>query len=111
MFYDDKNNNYGGRYRALIGDKKIEEYGININCGKSFVKGMYPKWNIHFENTGMDNNEIVADLEYKSTKQPIWIFKNTGNNVSTSRLGYYFIMNCDAIQLFDKYFNTFKCPL
>lgn len=96
LLYDNKNNNYGDAYFKLKEETKIIESNVNVNCDKSFIKGVYPKWNVHFENIGMDNKRIVADLEYKATKQPVWILKNTGHDISTSILGYYFIMNCDV---------------
>jgi hypothetical protein len=96
VLFDDKNNNYGGLNGKPIEEIQINESGINVNCGKSFIKGKYPKWNIHFENHEKSDKEIIVDLEYKATKQPIWILKNTGNNKSTSVLGYYFIMNCEV---------------
>jgi len=97
VLYDDKNNNYGSITDFKTTEEiKVKGHGVNVNIDRSFIRGMYPKWNVHFENTSMDNIEIVADLEYKATKQPIWILKNTGHNISTSMLGYYFIMNCDV---------------
>lgn len=96
ILYDDKKNNYGGSYLQKKGELKAKGSCVNVHIAKSFIKGMYPKWDLHFENTGMDNKEIVADLEYKATKQPIWIVKNTGCNTPTSILGYYFVMNCEV---------------
>lgn len=93
LLQDNKNNSYESTW---IKEGGIKASGLNINVDKSFIRGLYPKWNLHFDNAGEGNKEIVADLEYKATKQPIWIFKNTGHNMSTSMLGYYFIMNCDV---------------
>ncbi len=96
LLHDDKNKNYGGLYDKPKGETQAKGPGVNVNFDKCNIKGIYPKWNLHFENTGLDNKEIVADLEYKATKHPIWLLRNTGHNISTSRYGYYFIMNCDV---------------
>jgi hypothetical protein len=36
------------------------------------------------------------DLEYKATQKPVWIFKNMGQNTTTSKYGYYFVTNCEV---------------
>ncbi len=96
ILHDNKNKSYGSTYKKPKGTTIVSGPGINTKFDKSFIKGMYPKWHVHIENTEMDDIEIIVDLNFKAKSKPIWIFKNTGHNKSTSYRGYYFVMNSDA---------------
>jgi hypothetical protein len=48
------------------------------------------------ENTGMDSPVLKADLQFKAETKPLWVVKNTGQNQTSSTLGYYLVMNCLA---------------
>ncbi len=96
ILHDNKKENYGGIYKKEKGATIAKGPGVNVKFDKCQIKGMYPKWHVHMENTGMDKKEIKADLDFKAKSKPFWIIKNTGKNKSESILGYYYVMNSDV---------------
>jgi hypothetical protein len=96
FLHDDKNHTYGSLYAKKKGATTASTPKVNARFGESYIKGMYPTWTVHMENTGMDTPELKADLEFIAQTKPLWIVKNTGKNRSNSTLGYYMVMNCST---------------
>ena len=96
IVHDEKKTTFGSLYERPKGIVISKTNGVDVSFDKSHIKGMYPNWTVHMENTGMDEKEIIVDLRFQAQSRPVWILKNTGRNRSDSTMGYYFVMNNQA---------------
>ncbi|UCD13510.1 MAG: hypothetical protein JSW60_08130 [Thermoplasmatales archaeon] len=96
ILHDNADKSYGGIYLGSLGTTKVDGPGVNVKFYNSFIRGVYPNWHVFAENITMDENELTVDLDFTSTSFPMWIFMNTGRNLSKSPFGYYLIINCDV---------------
>lgn len=96
FLHNANNQTLGSLYVKPKGETIASTPGVDAHFGNSFIKGMYPKWSVHMENTGFDDTELIADVTFSAKTKPLWIFKNTGKNLSTSSFGYYLVMNVAA---------------
>lgn len=96
VLHDDKRKSYGNTYIHPKGTLKIKKDAVNVKYRDSRATGMYPEWDVIGENIGLGGEEIYADLKFKAKSLPMWLIKNTGYNLSSSPVGYYCVMKCDA---------------
>jgi len=91
-------------------DDKIEKLThkknkIDLQYGKTSIKGLFPSYDIHIEDKDQD---FTADMKYKADSLPHWIAQGITNGKIPFGLNYYkygYIPNCDLngiINLKDK---------
>ena len=96
VLHTKKEKNYGNIYLKPANTLRSKGTALDIKLGDNNAKGKYPYWHVYSDNIGLDDHEIIVDLDFKANSLPMWILKNTGFNLSTSPFGYYCIMNCDV---------------
>lgn len=82
---------YGDNISALQCKGK---YSVNLTYGKSWMRGSYPSYKVHFENKG-----IVVEMELIAESEAKFVVEEEGG-VLPMGLGYYrylFIPKCKAI--------------
>jgi len=89
--FDDQNKSIGGDEVISFNDVRTSGPGVHLTFNNSSVEGEYPKWHLYAEFNGQ---EIVANLTFIANCLPEWLPDNTGNNFSTSSVGYYCVLNC-----------------
>lgn len=92
--YDDKNESYGGSVIHSSGAIKSSGPGVNVEYNTSYSKGIYPNWHVYAEDGNLDKNNIIVNITYNANSLPLWLFFNTGHNLSISPAGHYCILNC-----------------
>ena len=69
------------------------KYEANISYGKSWLRGAYPRYKVHFENKG-----IIVDMEIHAEARAVFVAEGEGG-ILPMGLGYYrymFIPKCRA---------------
>ena len=78
-----------GRERGTF---KASGPGVNLIFEESWVKGQYPNWHVHAENSAMD---FVADLEFTADFMPVWVEGRSSNLLLGGFVaGDYYVPRC-----------------
>ena len=95
--YDDRGRTYGGMSTRQRGVLQATGPGVDVKFENSWVKGVYPQWNLHIEDGDADlEHEIILDFSFEAECSPYWVIMNTGHGCSLSPMGYYSINHCDV---------------
>ncbi len=78
-----------------IDNLKTQKNKLDVRYKKSFIKGLYPYYNIHVEDT---KNDFVIDFNYDCKALPHWIAQDISDGCLPFGWNYYkygFIPNCN----------------
>ena len=67
---------------------------VNVQYDKSYIKGVYPNYNIHIED---DEADLSFDVNYNANSYPHWIAQNKTNGflpIGLNNYRYGFLPNC-----------------
>jgi predicted secreted hydrolase len=95
---------YGGminkkRYLGILNSGTLiaSSPGVNVQFEDSWAEGEYPNWHVHAEDNDIDNNnEIIIDLNYKTTSLPIWTIGTRAFDKSKSSIANYLFIGCEV---------------
>ena len=74
------------------GTFKSEGPGVNLIFENSWVKGLYPSWFIHAENSAMD---FFVDLDFTADFLPVWVEGRSSNlPIGGYVAGDYYVPRC-----------------
>ena len=93
IMYDDKESstNYGIMNKPR-GTLQMSGPGVDLSFENSYVKGQYPQWTVHVENT---EKGFTADLTFTADFLPVWVMGRSSNLVLFKYLGGdYYIPRC-----------------
>ena len=93
IFHNRNGSNQGGIYLFPSGSLKAKSNKFDIQFSDSYAKGNYPNWQVYAENN-KDKNNFSLNFTFKANSLPVWIFSNTGRNLTTSPIGYYSVLDC-----------------
>lgn len=95
IFEESNNISYGGTITGWKGTMTASRPNVDVQFLNSTVKGRYPKWNIYAEYKKPNEALVTVNVTYQAKSLPMWLFTNTGYNISKSYFGHYCIINSD----------------
>jgi len=71
--------------------------GVSVTFEDSWAEGRAPEWHVHAEDKDIDkNHEIIIDLEYFASGEPLWTIGDKAFDKSESNIASYMFTGCNV---------------
>ena len=71
--------------------------GVSVTYEDSWAEGKAPEWHVHAEDNEIDkDHEIIIDLDYFTTSEPLWTMGERAFDKSKSNIASYMFIGCNV---------------